>query len=191
MSITLVGVVAVALLAVLASAVVGGQIERDALSRAQATAEILARSTFAPRLPAAGAALGPKAKRELDAQLAAARASQPGTDAVLRASSGEVLYASPGAADARTQELTSGTDVVGHGSAKRVRSVLPVRTAAHGPASAYLELDVPYAPVAHDIRVRTRRLNAALALAALAVYLLMLPTLVRAGRAVRAQYDPR
>jgi EAL domain-containing protein (putative c-di-GMP-specific phosphodiesterase class I) len=56
---------------------------------------------------------------------------------------------------------------------------------------AYLELEVPYAPVAHDIKTRTRRLNLLLAVAALALYLLMLPTLVRAGRAVRAQYDPR
>jgi EAL domain-containing protein (putative c-di-GMP-specific phosphodiesterase class I) len=57
--------------------------------------------------------------------------------------------------------------------------------------SAYLEFDAPYAPVAHDIRRRTNRLNIVLAAAAITLYLLMLPTLIRAGRAVRAQYDPR
>jgi EAL domain-containing protein (putative c-di-GMP-specific phosphodiesterase class I) len=58
-------------------------------------------------------------------------------------------------------------------------------------ASAYLEFDAPYGPVARDIKRRTNRLNIVLAAAAIALYLLMLPTLIRAGRAVRAQYDPR
>jgi EAL domain-containing protein (putative c-di-GMP-specific phosphodiesterase class I) len=191
MSFTLVGVAAVALLAVLASSVVGNQIETDALSRSQATAAILARSTFAPRLPATGANLDPRAVRELNSQLAAARASQPGTEAVLRDQQGRVLYASPGASDVNGPAPAPGTSVVGDGSGRQVRSVLPVRTGGAAPVSAFLDLSVPYAPVAHDVKMRTRRLNIILALAALAVYLLMLPALIRAGRAVRAQYDPR
>jgi EAL domain-containing protein (putative c-di-GMP-specific phosphodiesterase class I) len=69
--------------------------------------------------------------------------------------------------------------------------VLPVLTRGARRPAAYLQFDAPYAPVARDIKRRTNRLNVVLALAALALYLLMLPTLVRAGRAVRAQYDPR
>jgi EAL domain-containing protein (putative c-di-GMP-specific phosphodiesterase class I) len=45
--------------------------------------------------------------------------------------------------------------------------------------------------VANDIKRRTHRLNLVLAAAAIVLYLLMLPTLIRGGRAVRAQYDPR
>jgi EAL domain-containing protein (putative c-di-GMP-specific phosphodiesterase class I) len=191
LSMTIAGVAAVALLALLASVVVRGQIRSDALSRAQATAEILARSTFAPRLPRGGSTLTRRSVRELDAQLAAARASQPGTEAVLRDKAGTLLYSSPGATDVAGPAPPTGTSVVGHEAERRVRSVLPVRTGGAAPALAFLELEVPYAPVAHDVTTRTRRLNIVLGLAALAVYLMMLPTLIRAGRAVRAQYDPR
>src|SRR4051794_718840 len=191
LSVTLMGVAAVTVLAVLASSVVSNQIESDALARSQATAQILARSTFAPRLPRKGAALDTRARRELDAQLAAARASQPGTEAVLRDAAGKLLFSSVGATDIAAAAPAPGTSVVGHGAERRVRSVLPVRAGGTGPAQAYLELEVPYAPVAHDVQVRTRRLNDLLVVAGLAVYLLMLPTLIGAGRAVRAQYDPR
>jgi EAL domain-containing protein (putative c-di-GMP-specific phosphodiesterase class I) len=190
-SLTVMGIAAVALLGVIASAVVGKQIENDAISRAQATAEILARSTFAPRLPASGERLSRSAVRSLGAELAAARAVSPGTEAVLRDARGRVLYASGGAAPAGGASQGVGTHVVGSGKGKRVRSVLPVLTRGAREPAAYLQFDAPYAPVARDIKRRTNRLNVVLALAALALYLLMLPTLVRAGRAVRAQYDPR
>jgi EAL domain-containing protein (putative c-di-GMP-specific phosphodiesterase class I) len=45
--------------------------------------------------------------------------------------------------------------------------------------------------VADDIHDRTRRLEIALAVVALLAYLLALPGLLRASRALRAQYDPR
>ena len=70
-------------------------------------------------------------------------------------------------------------------------SAVPVRRAKGGPVAAALELRLPYAPVGKDIRDRTRRLYLALLIAALAAYALALPALIRAGRAVRAQYDPR
>ena len=54
-----------------------------------------------------------------------------------------------------------------------------------------LELSLPYAAVAEDVDRRTRRVAVALAAIALLVYLLSLPTLLRAARALRAQYDPR
>jgi EAL domain-containing protein (putative c-di-GMP-specific phosphodiesterase class I) len=187
LSLTVMGICAVAVLGVIASAVVGKQIENDAISRAQDTAEILARSTFAPRIPAHGERLPRFAVRALDAQLAAARTVSPGTEAVLRRGDGRVLYSSAGAVPATPG--AAGTHVVGRGAGKRLRTVLPVLV--HGKTAAYLQFDAPYAPVARDIKRRTHRLNVVLALAALALYLLMLPTLIRASRAVRAQYDPR
>jgi EAL domain-containing protein (putative c-di-GMP-specific phosphodiesterase class I) len=73
----------------------------------------------------------------------------------------------------------------------RLTSAVPVRRAKSGPVAAALELRLPYAPVGKDIRDRTRRLYIALLVAALVAYALALPALIRAGRAVRAQYDPR
>jgi EAL domain-containing protein (putative c-di-GMP-specific phosphodiesterase class I) len=190
-SLTVMGAAAVAVLGLVASAIVGNQIEQDALSRARSTAEILARSTFAPRLPGPGERLGSDDVLELDAQVAAARAVAPGTAAVLRDGNGRVLYKSDGAGAPRVAMIEPGTRVIGSGAMKRVRSVLPVMARGGRETAAYLQLDTSYAPVARDIRKRTRRLNLVLGGAALALYLLMLPTVVRAGRAVRAQYDPR
>jgi EAL domain-containing protein (putative c-di-GMP-specific phosphodiesterase class I) len=68
---------------------------------------------------------------------------------------------------------------------------VPIRRAQRGPVAATLELRLPYAPIGKDIRDRTRRVYLALLIAALAAYALALPALIRAGRAVRAQYDPR
>jgi EAL domain-containing protein (putative c-di-GMP-specific phosphodiesterase class I) len=70
-------------------------------------------------------------------------------------------------------------------------AAVPVRRAQGGAVAAALELRLPYAPIGRDIRDRTRRLYVALLIAALAAYALALPALLRAGRAVRAQYDPR
>ena len=189
-SFTVIGVAAVALMAVVISEVIGRQIKTDAMLRARVTAETLARSSFAPQLPRDGQKLSRSALRGLDAQVAAARASAPGTTAVLRDSAGRIIYSSGGAARAETAPRM-GTHVVGRGAEKTVRTVLPVRARSGGPPQASLQMDVPYAPVAQDIRNRTRRLDLVLALTALAIYLLALPSVVRAGRAVRAQYDPR
>lgn len=192
LSLTVMGVAAVALIAVLASAVVGNQIEDDAISRAQDTAEVLARATFAPRLPAKGETLEGAALKSLDGQVAAAQAVKPGSQTVLFDAAGRVIYASKGATTtAKPAQSDLGTRVIGSGADKRLRSVLPVRERGDRDVQAYLQFEAPYAPVAKDIRTRTRRLNITLALGALALYLLMLPTLIRAGRAVRAQYDPR
>ena len=192
LSLTVMGVAAVALIAVVASAVVGSQIRDDAISRAQDTAEVLARATFAPRLPADGETLQGAALATLDGQVAAAQAVKPGSQTVLFDADGRVLFASDGApTTAKPTQSDMGTHVVGSGAGKRLRSVLPVREHGDPNVQAYLQFEAPYAPVARDIRTRTRRLNITLALGALALYLLMLPTLIRAGRAVRAQYDPR
>jgi EAL domain-containing protein (putative c-di-GMP-specific phosphodiesterase class I) len=191
LSMTVMGVVAVSVIALAAQAVVADQIRNDAVSRAQSTAELLARSTFAPRLPARGEPLSRRAKRELDAQLAAVDNVQPGTEVVLRDSGGRVLYASSDAIGGNAGVDRLGTRVEGNGSGRRLRSVLPVRARGEAGTAAYLEFQTQYSPVAHDIKKRTHRLNVVIGIAAFALYLLMLPTLIRAGRAVRAQYDPR
>jgi EAL domain-containing protein (putative c-di-GMP-specific phosphodiesterase class I) len=184
LSFTVMGVAAVAVLAVVLSSVVGHQIKSDALASARSNAQVIARSSFAPHLPRPGHALTASDRRELDAQVAAARSSQPDTEAALWDRNGRLLY-STAAVGARG----SGTRVVGSGDKRRIRSTLPVL--AGGAPAAFLQLEIPYASVANDITSRTRRLDVLLALTALAVYLLALPSLLRANRAIRLQYDPR
>ena len=189
LSITLIGMGAVAVVAIVVSDVVGSQIRTEALSRARATAEVLARSTFAPKLSATGR-LTPAGRADVAAQVRAARASQPGAEVVLRDPRGRLLYGS-GGSPARRVSVQTGTRVDGSGDGRRVRSSLPIRARSGGALLGYLELEVPYAPVAREIERRTGRLEMLLVLMALAIYALALPTLIRAGRVVRSQYDPR
>jgi EAL domain-containing protein (putative c-di-GMP-specific phosphodiesterase class I) len=72
-----------------------------------------------------------------------------------------------------------------------LEAAVPIVRRRGGPVAAALVLTLPYAPVRADIRRRTRRLELALGIVALLAYLLALPGLLRAGRALRAQYDPR
>ena len=189
-SFTVTGIAAIAVLAFVVSEVVGKQIRSDAMGRARATTQILARSAFAPQLPANGGPLSRHSIRTLDAQVTAARASVPGTEVVLRGPDGRVVYSSEHAR-ATTELPIVGTHVVGSGGERRVRSTLPVRVNGSRTPRAYLQLEAPYAPIAADIRSRTERLDVTLALAGLAIYLLALPGLLRAARAVKMQYDPR
>jgi EAL domain-containing protein (putative c-di-GMP-specific phosphodiesterase class I) len=77
------------------------------------------------------------------------------------------------------------------GARQVLETAVPIVRRSGGAVSAALELTLPYQPVADDIHKRTRRLELALAIVALLAYGLALPTLLRAGRALRAQYDPR
>jgi EAL domain-containing protein (putative c-di-GMP-specific phosphodiesterase class I) len=72
-----------------------------------------------------------------------------------------------------------------------LRTAAPVVRSDGGRVAAALELTLPYAETAEDVDRRTRNLVIALAVIALLVYLLALPGLLRASRALRAQYDPR
>lgn len=191
LSLTLLAIVAAAAIAVVLSHVVGDQIRQDAFARGRQSAELVGRSSFGPRLPQRGQALTRRARQELDSQMAAARASQPGTEAVLRAADGRLLYSSAPGVARRAAPERFGTRVVGRGGDRRMRTVVPVRAGSVGSPLAYLQWDLSYEPVAHDIATRTRRLNVLLGIGALLLYLLALPSLVSAGRAVRSQYDPR
>jgi EAL domain-containing protein (putative c-di-GMP-specific phosphodiesterase class I) len=204
-SITIVALLAVAVFALVIGRVVSNQIEDQALDRARETAGVVSRASFAPRLPAAGERLAAADRADLDRQLAAARGQEPGLRVRLWGADGALIYGSTptggGAAapPAVVRAALAGrpaTDVQRDGATDTsadaaLTSAVPVRRAKGDPVAAALELRLPYAPVGKDIRDRTRRLYAALLIAALAAYALALPALIRAGRAVRAQYDPR
>lgn len=204
LSITVLALIAVAVFALVIGKVVAGQIEDQALSRARETAGIVARSSFAPRLPAQDQALAKEDRADLDRQLKAARGQEPGLQMRLWSTDGTLIYGPrqtggasvPPAAVKAALRGKPATDVNRNGATDtsadaNLTSAVPIRRASSGPVAAALELHLPYAPIGKDIRDRTRRVYLALLIAALAAYALALPALIRAGRAVRAQYDPR
>jgi EAL domain-containing protein (putative c-di-GMP-specific phosphodiesterase class I) len=201
LSVTLIALVALAVFALVIARIVSNQIQDQAVARARDTASIIARSSFAPRLPQAGRPLAAADRADLDRQLAAARSAEPGVVMRLWGPDRKLVYP-PGAAGAppsvvgqalagrpATDVHRSGATDTSPGSS--LTSAIPVRRVTGGPVAAALELRLPYAQVGRDIRTRTRRLYLALLVAALIAYALALPALIRAGRAVRAQYDPR
>src|SRR4051812_716614 len=98
LSITVLALIAVAVFALVIGRVVAGQIEDQALSRARETVGIVARASFAPRLPRAGMPLAPQDKADLDRQLKAARAQEPGLEMRLWGTDGALIYAAGGSA---------------------------------------------------------------------------------------------
>src|SRR4051794_32336890 len=95
LSITLVALLAVAVFALVIGRVVASQIEDQALNRARETAGIVARASFAPRLPAQGKRLASADRADLDRQLTAARAQEPGLVMRLWGAGGTVVYGPP------------------------------------------------------------------------------------------------
>ena len=216
-SVTVVSLLVVVLFAAVVGRIVHEQIEDQAFERATDTAEILSRAGFAPRLPPAGENLGARDRAALDRQLRAARRREPQLDMRLWARDGRVLYARDrtvvgGRIDAPapvTQALRGrtasevvdgaplraagreGPDAAGEGDAEVLVTAAPVTRREGGSVAAALELQLPYGAVADDVDARTRRLVIALAVIALIAYLLALPALLRASRALKAQYDPR
>jgi EAL domain-containing protein (putative c-di-GMP-specific phosphodiesterase class I) len=198
-SVTLVALLAVVAFAFVIGRIVKAQIEDQAFDRAKDTAQITARAAFAPRLPAAGERLAARDLADLDRQLNSVRDREPLIDMRLWGRDGTIVYARdhrligqrparPGtvarALDGRSSTAVTDGDEV-------LDTAVPVVRAAAAPPAAALELRLPYGPVADDIHDRTRRLEIALAVVALLAYLLALPGLLRAARALRAQYDPR
>jgi EAL domain-containing protein (putative c-di-GMP-specific phosphodiesterase class I) len=198
-SVTLLALLAVIAFAFVIGRIVKSQIEDQAFDRAKDTAQITARAAFAPRLPAPGERLSSRELADLDRQLASARQREPLIDMRLWNGDGTIVFARDRALiGARpphprtvTKALEGRSSTAVTGDEKVLDTAVPVVRAANGAAAAALELRLPYAPVVDDIHDRTRRLEIALAVVALLAYLLALPGLIRAGRALRTQYDPR
>jgi EAL domain-containing protein (putative c-di-GMP-specific phosphodiesterase class I) len=204
--VTVVALLVVALFAAVTGRIVHEQIEDQAFERATDTAELLARVSFTPRLPPPGRRLPAGDLRALDRQLRTARGREPGLDATLVRRDGTILYsrdrerigakAGSGPIDAalggRTaSEVDEPSDDAARAGGPLLVTAAPVVRRAGGPVAGALELTLPYRATADDIAARTRRLVIALAVIGLLAYLLALPALLRASRALKAQYDPR
>jgi EAL domain-containing protein (putative c-di-GMP-specific phosphodiesterase class I) len=198
-SITVLALLALVAVGAVIVLVVRSQITDQAFDRARDTAQLTARVAFAPRLPAPGRSLPEAELDALDRQLAAARSREPLLDMRVWGPGGTIVYARdrsligsrerPGETVAAALRGRGATAVVDDD--RVLRTAVPiVRSAGAAPAAA-LQLDLPYGAVAADVDARTWRLVAALAIVGLLAYLLALPSLLRASRALRAQYDPR
>ena len=198
-SISVVALLALVVFGVLVVLLVRGQIADQAFERARETAQLTARVAFSPRLAEAGQRLSPRDLADLDRQVRSARSREPLLDIRVWGRGSVVVYdrrarligrrATPdpvvrAALAGRSASAVRGGDEV------LVTAVPVVRAEGERPSAA-LELRLPYGPVADDIGSRTWRLAAALAVVGLLAYLLALPSLLRAGRALEAQYDPR
>ena len=201
-SIAVVALLAIVGFAFLIGRVVRVQIEDQATERAEETAALMARAAFSPRLPAPGAQLTRSDVAALDRQVDAVRGSEPRVEVLLWSREGRVLYSSPrqrGSAPAPVRSALAGepdtafrregaTDT---SDSARVSAAVPVLRRRGEPVAAALELRLPYAPFGRDIRDRARRLDLTLLGTGFVAWLLALPALLRARRALRAQYDPR
>jgi EAL domain-containing protein (putative c-di-GMP-specific phosphodiesterase class I) len=201
-SITLVALVGVAAFAVVIDRIVTAQIEDQAFDRAKDAAQITARASFAPRLPPPGGRLTAAELADLDRQLRSARGREPLIDMRVFARDGALLYARdrapigtrpvPPSTIRAALRGRSATAVRHSGTGRAVlEAAVPIVRTPGAPPAAALELTLPYGPVASDVSRRTRRLDLALGAVALLAYGLALPSLLRAGRALRGQYDPR
>ncbi|MDX6669739.1 MAG: hypothetical protein QOI91_102 [Solirubrobacteraceae bacterium] len=200
-SITVVALAGVAGFALLIGQAVKSQIEDQAFARAKDTAQITARAGFAPRLPALGERLAGRDLADLDRQVASARGREGRLDMRVWGRDGTLVYARDHRLIGRHEALPDTVRAALEGrSATAVRdrpggavleTAVPIVRRTGQPAAAALELTLPYAPVQADATRRTERLWIALGIVALLGYLLALPGLVRARRALRAQYDPR
>ncbi len=196
-SITLVALLGVAAFALLIGRIVETQIEDEAFERAKDSAQLAARAGFAPRLPPFGEPLSARDLTELDRQLASARERESAIDMRVWGRDGTIVYARDrGLIGRRSPPPSSVREALDGASATAVRgdvlqTAVPIVRRRGEPVAAALELSLPYGAVAADVRDRRRRLWLTLAVVGLLAYALAFPGLRRAGRALRAQYDPR
>ena len=112
-SVTVIALIAVAVFALLIGRLVGNQIEEQSVGRARDTAALIARASFAPRLPPAGARLAPQDVADLDRGAQDQR--QVGCPvAVEVADRGGARLAADGGVDVRLERAVAVADEHGH-----------------------------------------------------------------------------
>jgi EAL domain-containing protein (putative c-di-GMP-specific phosphodiesterase class I) len=208
LSFSLAGLLAVGLLAFAVSRILGSDIRDEQLTAATRSAELLAESSFAPRLHVGSRQLSVMQLTALDQATLAARRTA-GLDGVeILDLHSRVLYASdhrligttvPGSPAAlialRGQEKTT----VGDGSRSPIRNVagqqinvaVPIYHEHTTKPIAVAEIVLPYAPVAQEVSDQTQRIDIVLIGAAVLFYAALWPILLRASKAMRSQSDPR
>jgi EAL domain-containing protein (putative c-di-GMP-specific phosphodiesterase class I) len=203
---TLGGLAGVAVLAAVLAWIVGQDVRTEQLRSAQQSAILIARSSYAPRLERRSGRLDAATLHALDQMTAAAQETGSVHDVVVWSRTGRVVYALDhhriGMHKRLTNQLGATLDgqVVAHvqsagGAAggdgdRRIIVTVPIMPTGVTRPVAAVEMRLSYAPVAAAIRRQTLRIQLILVGAALLFYAAILPRLVAASRASRAEFDP-
>jgi EAL domain-containing protein (putative c-di-GMP-specific phosphodiesterase class I) len=195
---TLGGLAAVAGLALALNWVVTHDVRSEQLRAARQSAELIARSTYAPRLQHGLGRLGTRTLDALDATTAIAQQTGSLHEIVVWSRSGRIIYAVDHRRIGTRTRLTSALgatldgQVVTHvedvAGVRRVVVSVPLQRGSGRPVGA-VEMSLPYEPIASAIRKQSVRIQLILIAAALLFYAAILPRLISASRAARKQFD--
>jgi EAL domain-containing protein (putative c-di-GMP-specific phosphodiesterase class I) len=199
---TLGGVAGVAALALVLNWVVTQDVRGEQLRAARQSAELIARSSYAPRLEHGMRRLDAQTLAALDETTAAAQETGSLHEIVVWSRSGRVVYSPDHRLIGRRTRLTSALgatldgQIVTHlqdatgGRPRRVVISVPLLPKGAQRPVAAIEMRLPYEPIAAAIRKQTIRIEFILVAAALLFYAAILPRLIAASRAARRQFDP-
>jgi EAL domain-containing protein (putative c-di-GMP-specific phosphodiesterase class I) len=200
-SFSVVGLIAVALLTLVVSRILGASIRTDQLDSATSSVELLAAASYGPRLPAAQH-LSVSQIHTFDQVTLAARRTAGVSEVRIWSRQARVLYSTdhrliggnaqrptavPSALTGRTVTSVTG----GAPAGQQMDVAAPIYGARSGTPIAVAEVLLPYAPVAQKISARTQRIDYIMIGVALLFYALLWPLLLRASRAIRTQADPQ
>jgi EAL domain-containing protein (putative c-di-GMP-specific phosphodiesterase class I) len=203
---TLGGLAAVAGLALALNWIVTQDVRSEQLRVARQSAELIAGSSYAPRMPHGAKRLRASTLHALDETTAAAQQTGLLHEIVVWSREGRVIYAADHTRIGRRTRLTSALGAAldgqlvtrvqdgGGGSGattlRRVVITVPLlRDGAARPVGA-AQMSLPYEPIAAAIRKQSLRIQLILIAAALLFYAAILPRLIAASRAARRQSDP-
>jgi EAL domain-containing protein (putative c-di-GMP-specific phosphodiesterase class I) len=201
LSISVGGLIVVAVMAFAVSRIVGGSIRNDQLASATRSVQLLADASFGPHVSLArrlsAAQIG-----GLDQVTLAAQRTEGLSGVTIWNAKGRVLYSTDhraiGSATARFPGLTRAfegqtlttvdTSAV---SGAQIHVAVPIYgRRGETPVAAALVV-LPYGLIAQDISTQMHRVDYILGGVALLFYVVLWPLLLRASKAVRAQADPR
>jgi EAL domain-containing protein (putative c-di-GMP-specific phosphodiesterase class I) len=203
---TLGGAAAVAALCGALHWMVTQDVRSEQLRGARQSAELIARSGYAPRLEHERGRLSAVTLRALDEATAAAQRSGSLHEIVVWSRSGRIIYTPNHRRIGKRVKLTSALGAALDGQTvtsllnasgpstssegrRLVVSVPLIREGGTRPVAA-VQMQLPYEPVAAAIRKQSLRLQLILIGAALLFYAAMLPRLIAASRAARDKFDP-
>jgi EAL domain-containing protein (putative c-di-GMP-specific phosphodiesterase class I) len=201
LSFSIAGLIAVAVLAVVVSRILGDSIRTDQLTSATDSVELLAAASFGPHLTSA-THLDVAQLDALDQVTLAARRTAGVSRVTIWDPEAKVIYSTDHRLIGHRQQRSQGVVTASQGQTTTTvdhdttaGQQIDVAVAIYGPRVknpiAVAQVLLPYAPVAQAISTRTNRINYILIGAALLFYAVLWPLLLRASRAVRAEVDPR
>jgi EAL domain-containing protein (putative c-di-GMP-specific phosphodiesterase class I) len=207
-TVSLGGLVGVALVAFVVSRFTSGTIETEQVNAATRSAELLAASGFGPRIATGTRPLTSAQLRAIDEAALAARRTAGLDGVIIWGAQSHVLYSTDrrliGSTSSPSADVSAAltgrtmTSVRGgaelpivHSSSRQIDIAVPLYHGGQAAPIAVAEVILPYAPVAQVISSDTQRINLILIGAAILFYAAIWPRLLQASRAVRRQNDPR